>query len=258
MGTRSGWHIECSAMAMEYLGTVLDIHGGGQELIFPHHENEIAQTESYTGVQPMARFWMHNGLMRLGDEKMSKSLGNLVTVRDALERYSSDSLRLFFLGSHYRSPTMYTDDGVESQERAMDRLRGAVVPTDVVPGSEILDPSSFKIRFIEAMDDDLNTPRALAAIFELIREINRGREDGMNVTSAQEVLIEVTSVLGLTLDTKHRTGDIDPLIDLLIKSREELRSAKMYAQADGIRERLDELGYVLEDSTDGTTWKRKV
>ena len=254
---RPGWHIECSAMAMEYLGTVLDIHGGGQELIFPHHENEIAQTESYTGVQPMARFWVHNGLMRLGDEKMSKSLGNLVSVRDALERYSSDSLRLFFLGSHYRSPTMYTDDGVESQERAMDRLRGAVVPADVAPGSEILDPSSFKTMFIEAMDDDLNTPRALAAMFELIREINRGREGGMNVTSAQEVLLEVASVLGLTLDAKQRTGDIDPLIDLLIKSREELRSAKMYVQADGIRERLEELGYVLEDSADGTTWKRR-
>ncbi len=253
---RPGWHIECSAMSMKYLGTVLDIHGGGMELMFPHHENEVAQTESFTGERPMARFWMHNGLMRLGDEKMSKSLGNLVEVSEALDRYSPDALRLFFLSSHYRSPLMYADEGVEAQERAAERLRNAAEPTGDDPGSDALDPSPFVERFTEAMDDDMNTPRAMAALFDLVREINRAGENGTDTAQARESLRELAGVLGLTLERKDAGGDDAPLVDLLIQTRAELRAAKMYAQADGIRDRLQELGYVLEDGPGGTTWKR--
>ncbi len=254
---RPGWHIECSAMSMKYLGESLDIHGGGQELTFPHHENEIAQSESYTGVEPMARFWMHNGLMRLGDEKMSKSLGNLVTVHDALGRYSSDALRLFFLSSHYRSPLMYTEEGVAAQERAAERLRNAAGPSVGAAGAPELDPSPFRDGFVEAMDDDLNTPRALASLFGLAREINRAREEGRATGEAAEALGEFAGVLGLTLEEPERAGEAGPLVDLLIETRAELRAAKMYAQADAVRDRLAELGYALEDEAGGTTWKRR-
>ena len=253
---RPGWHIECSAMSMKYLGRVLDIHGGGMELMFPHHENEVAQTESFTGERPMARFWMHNGLMRLGDEKMSKSLGNLVEVSEALERYSPDALRLFFLSSHYRSPLMYSGEGVEAQERAAERLRNAAEPTHDDPGSQSLDPSPFVERFTGSMDDDMNTPRAMAALFDLVREINRAGEDGTGTAKARESLRELTGVLGLTLERPASGGDDAPLVDLLIQTRAELRAARMYTQADGIRDRLEELGYVLEDGPGGTTWKR--
>ena len=253
---RPGWHIECSAMSMKYLGRVLDIHGGGMELMFPHHENEVAQTESFTGERPMARFWMHNGLMRLGDEKMSKSLGNLVEVSEALERYSTDALRLFFLSSHYRSPLMYSDEGVEAQERAAERLRNAAEPVEETGTNGVLDPSPFVERFTESMDDDMNTPRAMAALFDLVREINRAGENGAGTARARESLRELAGVLGLTLERPDRGEDAAPLVDLLIETRAELRAARMYAQADGIRDRLEELGYVLEDGPGGTTWKR--
>ena len=253
---RPGWHIECSAMSMKYLGVVLDIHGGGMELVFPHHENEVAQTESYTGVRPMARFWMHNGLMRLGDEKMSKSLGNLVEVSEALERYSADALRLFFLSSHYRSPLMYSAEGVEAQERAAERLRNAAEPTEEPDANGSLDPSPFVDRFTESMDNDMNTPRAMAALFDLVREINRASENGAGTARARERLRELAGVLGLTLERTDGDGDAAPLVDLLVQTRAELRAARMYAQADGIRDRLEEIGYVLEDGPGGTTWKQ--
>ena len=241
---------------MKYLGRVLDIHGGGMELMFPHHENEVAQSESFTGERPMARFWMHNGLMRLGDEKMSKSLGNLVEVSEALERYSPDALRLFFLSSHYRSPLMYSDEGVQAQERAAERLRNAAEPAEEGDANGALDPSPFVERFTESMDDDMNTPRAMAALFDLVREINRASENGAATAQARESLRELAGVLGLTLERRDRDADAAPLVDLLIETRAELRAAKMYAQADGIRDRLEELGYVLEDGPGGTTWKR--
>ena len=174
---RPGWHIECSAMACAYLGETIDIHGGGQDLIFPHHENELAQSESYSNTKPFVRFWMHNGLLRFGEDKMSKSLGNIISVKEALERFSPDALRLFFLSSHYRSPLVYSEHNVEAQERASERLRAALRPSTAASGGQRLDAEAFRERFVEAMDDDLNTPRALAAIFDLAREINRGREE---------------------------------------------------------------------------------
>jgi cysteinyl-tRNA synthetase len=255
---RPGWHIECSAMAAKYLGESFDIHGGGQDLVFPHHENEIAQTESYTGKSPMAQFWMHNGMVELGDEKMSKSLGNVVRLGEALDKHSSDALRLFFLNSHYRSPLVYREDIIDGQERAAERLRYAAKLENKNPGRNALDASEFRGKFTEAMDDDLNTPRALAALFDMCREINRAGDEGRDISGAQATLAELTDVLGLTLEEPAQadSGDIAPLMDLLIETRAGLRKAKQYELADSLRDRLADLGYVLEDSAGGTTWKR--
>jgi len=257
---RPGWHIECSAMSMRYLGETMDIHGGGVELVFPHHENEIAQTESFSDGAPMARFWVHNGLLRLGNEKMSKSLGNLVTMSDALKQFSSDALRLFFLSSHYRSPLTYSDKAVAAQERAVERLRNAIEPIEVSEECESLNTENQKIRFVEAMDDDMNTARASAVLFDLAHEINRGKKNGTDVRNAQAMLIELSAVLGLTLQKSDDTdgSKMAPLIEMLIAARSELRTAKKYDAADSIRKGLSDLGFNLEDTVTGTVWKRTV
>ena len=176
---RPGWHIECSAMAVGALGERIDIHGGGADLIFPHHENEIAQSESGTGKAPFARFWVHNALLRLEDEKMSKSSGHLVGIDEALDWYGADALRMFILTSHYRSPLTYGADALESARAGAERLRQAAFATGTGAGADgALDPSAHRERFVEAMDDDLNTPRALAALFDLARAINRAHDGG--------------------------------------------------------------------------------
>ena len=248
---RPGWHIECTAMALGYLGETLDIHGGGQDLVFPHHENETAQSEAYTGKQPFTRHWVHNGLLHMGHDKMSKSLGNLVSLQESLRRYSSDTLRIFFLSSHYRSPLTYNDTGLPST----DRLRNALRP-EHDEGGDLLDPEPFKARFLEAMDTDLNTPQALAALFDLARAINRGRESGLALSRAQDTLRSLGSVLGLTFEqpSNQRRDDGSPFIDLLVDVRKTLRAAKQYELADEIRSRLADLGVALEDSADGSSW----
>ena len=254
---RPGWHIECSAMATAYLGETIDIHGGGQDLIFPHHENELAQSESYSNSKPFVRFWMHNGLLRFGEDKMSKSLGNIISVKEALERFSPDALRLFFLSSHYRSPLVYSEHNVEAQERASERLMAALRPSATADGDQRLEAEQFRERFVEAMDDDLNTPRALAALFDLAREINRGREDRYDVSNAQAVLRELADVLGLRLAEPegHPSADIAPFVDLLIDVRADLRQAGQYDLADKIRDQLHSLGVIIEDSSEGTQWR---
>ena len=251
---RPGWHIECSAMSIKYLGETIDIHGGGEDLVFPHHENEIAQSESYTDQTPFSRFWLHNGMLRLGTEKMSKSLGNIISLPEALEFYDPQALRLFFLSSHYRSPLFYSEESVRSQERAIQRLRQAAgANSDDGPQ---LDAAQFRERFVEAMDDDLNTPRALAALFDLAREINRGREGGSDITAAQDTLRELAGVLGLTLDEPQvESAEAAPFIQTLVDVRNDLRGARQFQLADSIRDRLTELGVTLEDSPDGTTWR---
>ncbi len=251
---RPGWHIECSAMSIKYLGETIDIHGGGEDLVFPHHENEIAQSESYTDQVPFSRFWLHNGMLRLGTEKMSKSLGNIISLPEALEFYEPQALRLFFLSSHYRSPLFYSEESVRSQERALQRLRQAAnAPSE--DGAR-LDAAGFRERFIEAMDDDLNTPRALAALFDLAREINRGRERGVDITGAQDTLRELAGVLGLTLEEPQAdSAEAAPFIQTLVDVRTELRAARQFQLADGIRDRLSELGVTLEDGPDGTSWR---
>ena len=255
---RPGWHIECSAMSIAYLGETIDIHGGGQDLIFPHHENEVAQSEAFTEKVPFSRFWMHNGFMRLGEDKMSKSLGNIVSVGEAVRRFSPDALRLFFLSSHYRSPLEYNDQNIEAQERAAERLRNALRPGEGGKGDPV-DAGRNRERFVEAMDDDLNTPRALAAIFDLARDVNRGREAGYDVAGAQRTLKEMTGLLGLALDERadDTTGDVAPFVDILVQTRSDLRAAGQYGLADEIRSRLEDQGVLLEDKPGGTQWRRR-
>ncbi len=269
---RPGWHIECTAMSLVYLGETLDIHGGGQDLVFPHHENETAQSEAYTGKVPFVRYWVHNGLLHLGQDKMSKSLGNLVSLEEALKHYSPDALRIFFLSSHYRSPLDYSDGRLSATERAAERLRNALREESKAGGGEVvegvtpslpptsaqeLDPQPYKQRFLQAMDSDLNTPQALAALFDMAREINRAREEGKGVAWAEQTLRKLGGVLGLTFrqPQKEQDGNAKPFIDLLVSVRADLRAARQYALADQIRTRLAELGIALEDSSQGTQWR---
>ena len=255
---RPGWHIECTSMSMTYLGESLDIHGGGQDLVFPHHENEIAQSEASTGVVPFSRYWVHNGLLRLGGDKMSKSLGNLVSVEEALQRFSPDAIRLYFLSSHYRSPLSYSDEGCTAMERSLERLRHAL-GRNGGSASDPLDAGPYRQQFFEAMDDDLNTPRALASLFDLAREINRSSDAGHPVTDAQECLRHLGSILGLTF-AEPEAGDgaassAAPFIDLLLETRAALRQARQFDQADRIRDGLEQLGVSVEDTPSGSVWQ---
>jgi len=257
---RPGWHIECTAMSLKYLGETIDIHGGGQDLIFPHHENEIAQSECFTGKKPFVKYWLHNGLFQLGAEKMSKSLGNIVSIRKVLAKHSADAFRIFILGSHYRNPLTYAEEAVEAAERGAERLR-QVVGGGVISGKatgEKLDAAPFRLRFIEAMDDDFGTPQALATIFDLARDVNRSAESGLDVSEARQALMELAGILGLTLKEPEKPfTDAEPFINLLIATRKRLREAKQFQLADEIRNKLTELGIALEDTPQGTVWKRK-
>jgi cysteinyl-tRNA synthetase len=242
-------------MAIKYLGSSIDIHGGGRDLIFPHHENEIAQSESFTDEVPFSRFWMHNGMLRLGEDKMSKSIGNIVTVGEALNSYSPDALRLFFLSSHYRAPLLYTEANVAGQERALERLKNAVRLASAASVGSTIDASPAKAQFVEAMDDDFNTPRALAAMFDLAREINRGKDEGADVLGAQDTLRELSGVLGISLDGTAETSGAGPFVQMLVNVRTELRAARQFDIADSIRDRLSELGVTIEDTPEGTEWR---
>ncbi len=262
---RPGWHIECSAMNLAYLGEQIDIHGGGNDLIFPHHENEIAQSEAYTG-KPFVRFWMHNGMLQLGGEKMSKSLGNLVTIEEFLKEHARDVMRMIVLNGNYRAPLSFTPETIEAAEKGLERLRSALRPAAPFAGglaaeaAEALNAQAAATRraFEEAMDDDFNTAAALAALFELVRAINTARDQGATqeqLQVAQDTLRELTDVLGLRLETKKGGSDAAPFIELLIEVRSELRKQKLWALSDLIRDRLKALGIILEDSREGTTWR---
>jgi cysteinyl-tRNA synthetase len=256
---RPGWHIECSAMALKYLGGSIDIHGGGQDLVFPHHENEIAQSESFSGVIPFVRYWLHSGLMQQDKQKMSKSSGNLVCVEDVLDRFSADAIRLFVLGSHYRGPLGYSEETLEASERGVERLRSALGQKgseEEVPA--MLDVKPFEQKFVEAMDDDFNTAQALAVLFELTREINRGAEQGANIIEAQHALLKLAGILGLTLkEETQATSDTEAFISLLALTRDDLRRNQQWQLADRIRDGLADLGIILEDTPQGTRWKHK-
>jgi cysteinyl-tRNA synthetase len=254
---RPGWHMECSAMALKYLGNTIDIHGGGQDLVFPHHENEIAQSESFTGQAPFVRYWLHSGLMQLNKQKMSKSIGNLVNIKDLLERFSPDVIRLFILSSHYRSPLTYSEEALEASERSAERLRSALTRrTTVDVGAAALDAKPFEREFVEAMDDDFGTAQAIAVLFGLSKEINRAAEGGMNIAEAQGALRKMAGVLGLALKERAtRVSEAEPFISLLISTRNDLRRNRQWQLADDIRKRLADLGVALEDTPQGTTWK---
>jgi cysteinyl-tRNA synthetase len=253
---RPGWHIECSAMALRYLGEQVDIHGGGEDLIFPHHENEIAQTEAYTGKPPFVRYWVHHAWVKAGEEKMSKSLGNFVTIADALEHWPPDAIRLWVLTSHYRTPLTYTEEALLAAKRGAERLRQAARAPSEGAGDP-LDPAPHRERFIEAMDEDLNSSKGLAALFDLATGINRARDEGRPVADAQAALLELAGVLGLTLTQPEAALGAEPFIELMITLRAELRQAKQFALADRVRDGLAELGVALEDTPRGTEWRQR-
>ena len=260
---RPGWHIECSAMSTTALGDTFDIHGGGADLTFPHHENEIAQSEGATG-HPFVKYWMHNGFVRINDEKMSKSLGNFFTVREILERYRAEEVRYFILTSQYRSPLNYDTEHLDNARAALTRFYTAL------RGLPEADPSggeAYEKRFREAMDDDFNTPEALAVLFDLVREINRLKESDTAAAAALAgVLKQLGDVLGILQDDPEaylrggaQSGDdalSDEKIESMIQARIDARAGKNWAEADRIRDELQAAGIILEDGAQGTTWRR--
>ena len=262
---RPGWHIECSAMNLAELGEQIDIHGGGNDLIFPHHENEIAQTEALTG-KPFARFWMHNGMLQLGGEKMSKSLGNIISIKDFLAKRDADVMRMLVLNGTYRAPLMFNEETQDAAQKNVERLKSGLRPAPASASglsagsaSELTaQADSIKQAFTDAMDDDFNTAGALAALFELIKAINTARDNGATdaqLLPAQNTLRTLTGVLGLRLQDKKGSADADGFINLLVEIRAEVRKQKLWAMSDLIRDRLKELGVTIEDGKEGTTWR---
>jgi len=262
---RPGWHIECSAMNLKELGEQIDIHGGGNDLIFPHHENEIAQSESFTGKQ-FARYWIHNGMLQLGGEKMSKSLGNIISIKDFLSKRDADVMRMLVLNGAYRAPLIFNDETLDAAEKSLDRLKSGLRPAQPnakgIPAGSASELTSqaeaTRQSFVNAMDDDFNTPLALAALYELVKAINTARDNSAaddQLKPAQAALRELTGVLGLRLQEKKGSGDSDKFIDLLVEVRSEVRKQKLWALSDQIRDKLKALGVTIEDSKDGTSWR---
>ncbi len=251
---RPGWHVECSTMSLKYLGEQIDIHGGGADLIFPHHENEIAQSESFTGKKPFVKYWLHNGLLQLGAEKMSKSTGNLVTIKEALTRVSADALRVLVLSSHYRSPLLWSDENVAAAARGAERLTRAA-GRGGGDNAATIDAGPYVDRFTTAMDDDFNSAQALGVLFDLARALNQAADGGAEVTAAQQTLRTLGSdVFGLKLADAE---DSDSEIDALVAARQECRRNKDFARADEIRDRLTALHVIIEDTPQGPVWKRR-
>jgi cysteinyl-tRNA synthetase len=260
---RPGWHIECSAMSTAKLGAHFDIHGGGQDLQFPHHENEIAQSEACTG-HKYVNYWIHNGFVRVNEEKMSKSLGNFFTVRDILKHYAAEEVRFFILNSHYRSALNYSDEQLDNARAALTRLYTALRGCGEGESPSADFDASYRGRFIEAMDDDFNTPEAIAVLFDLAREINRLRDQDMaEAASAAALLRELAGILGLMQgnaeDYLQGTPDDRGLspddIEKLIAQRTAARANRNWAESDRIRDLLKAQGVVLEDSATGTSWR---
>lgn len=268
---RPGWHIECSAMSLKYLGEQFDIHGGGQDLIFPHHENEIAQTECLTG-KNMAKYWLHNGFITINKEKMSKSLGNFFLLREILEKFDPQTVRFYLLSVHYRSPLDFDDEKLQMAQKGLERLRNAAkaLAEKLANAAEGRDEEfeqkieQAKTAFEQAMDDDFNTALAQGVLFDFVREINiylKSEVKKETAVLAQKTLLELAGIMGLDLNSKEEVKETDGLLDqvmeLIIALRKEARANKNYQMADDIRNRLNEIGIVLEDSPQGTTWKRK-
>jgi cysteinyl-tRNA synthetase len=291
---RPGWHIECSAMSLQHLGMGFDIHGGGQDLVFPHHENEIAQSEAFSGTEPFARFWVHNGFVNIQEEKMSKSVGNIILVREILKRYQPDVVRLLALQTHYRNPIDFGPEALEEARRAFERIenclfalgefldkgRARSAPARTQKEVALTDAFfDFERRFEEAMDDDFNTARALGVIFELVKELNTYLDEqetfatpasAMIVSQGRDLLLKLSRVLGMFSPEageaekiitgeggEHREGlpTPDNLIDLLLDVRTKARARKDWETADYIRSRLQDMGIRVDDLREGERWK---
>ena len=279
---RPGWHIECSAMSLNYLGESFDFHGGGSDLIFPHHENEVAQSESYSGKAPFVRYWLHNGFITVNAEKMSKSLGNFFLVKDILEHYSPDVLRYFIISTHYRSPIDFSDARLEEAGRSLERLRNAV--ENLLHLEKIEDGSSSELskvlsaaaeqadsEFYQAMDDDFNTALAVSVLFGLSKEINvfynmvmSGQTTNNHevVQQTKSIFFKIADILGILVDERAQIAINDDkllnaVMDIIIGIRQDARKLKDWAAADQIRDLLGGIGVVLEDSPQGVRWRRK-
>lgn len=269
---RPGWHIECSAMSNRYLGHTIDIHCGGQDLIFPHHENEIAQSEAANGCK-FVNYWLHNGFINIDNKKMSKSLGNFFTIREAAGAYGYDAIRMFMLMSHYRSPLNYSGEILTQAQNALERLSTAKANLEFFKANGAEGDmtaqekdfagslSKYREKFCKVMDDDLNTADAVAVIFELVRDINTAVSPSKSPTKAlaeacDEIFTELSDVIGLPIAAAQQGGDADAEIEEMIQKRQEARKAKNWAEADRIRDELKAQGIILEDTPQGVKWKR--
>ncbi|MCR4689893.1 MAG: cysteine--tRNA ligase [Lachnospiraceae bacterium] len=267
---RPGWHIECSVMSKHYLGDTIDIHAGGEDLIFPHHENEIAQSEASNGV-PFAHYWMHNAFLNIDNRKMSKSLGNFFTVRDISEKYDLQVLRFFMLSAHYRSPLNFSADLMEAAKNSLERIKGCASSLKFAIANKkdgLMDASlkeeglkkaaEYVAGFEKAMEDDCNTADAISAVFELVKFINnelKEERDASYLQSLYDILVKLTDVLGLIMEEKEEI--LDEEIEDLISQRQQARKDKNFARADEIRDLLKEKGIILEDTREGVKWKRE-
>ena len=260
---RPGWHLECSVMSKKYIGDVIDIHAGGEDLVFPHHENEIAQSEAANGTE-FVRYWMHNGFLKINNEKMSKSLGNFFTVREIAEKYALQVIRFFMLSAHYRSPLNFSADLVEASKNGLERILTAVDRLKSISGTEgevdkaVADEmDAFVKKYEAAMDDDLNTADAISVIFELVKYANVNVTEESTKATVELVLNTVTKlcdILGIITEKKKEILDSD--IEALIEERQSARKAKNFARADEIRDQLSDMGIILEDTREGVKWKR--
>jgi len=261
---RPGWHIECSVMSSDILGDEFDIHGGGVDLIFPHHENEIAQSEG--AGKAFARYWIHNGLLTINNEKMAKSTGNFISIKDFMLKYrDADFLKLLFLNTHYRHPVDYTEEKIREMKaqkerfvimlNKIDRIRGHQTPK--LQGVKVKEIEEYKRRFEEAMDDDFNMPLALAHLFEMVNYTNKSIDDVILTQQSKETLLELIKIFGIDLNKKE-TEDLPNTVDLLIKKRDEARAKKDYKTSDDIRKKLSDMGVILEDTKEGTIWRKEL
>ena len=267
MKGRPGWHIECSVMSQKFLQTdTLDIHAGGRDLIFPHHENEIVQSEALTG-KPLAKYWIHHGLLTINSQKMAKSQGNFVTIADFIKKYqNADLLKLFFLSAHYAHPIDYSDNKIEETKQALerililiDKIDRKLSPNKKLSDKKITEIEEIKNKFIQAMDDDFNTPQALACIFDLVNLANKNIDDAQFLYNAKGTIKESLDILGISLKAVEATIKItDEEIKAMLLQREKARQENNYALSDKIRKELEEKGIILEDTKEGTTWRRKL
>lgn len=260
---RPGWHLECSVMSKKYIGDVIDIHAGGEDLIFPHHENEIAQSEAANGTE-FARYWMHNGFLKINNEKMSKSLGNFFTVREIAEKYPLQVIRFFMLSAHYRSPLNFSAELVEASKNGLERILTAVDRLKSINGTDgevdraaADEMDAFVKKYEDAMDDDLNTADAISVIFELVKYANVNVTEESSKATVELVLNTIEKlcdILGIITEKKEEILDSD--IEALIEERQAARKSKNFARADEIRDQLSSMGIILEDTREGVKWKR--